>query len=52
MFSQASLTSLVSSNTNLIRNSDKTFKTIYSARLKANLNDHGKTIACNAENDF
>jgi hypothetical protein len=52
MFSQASLTSLVSSNTNLIRNSDKTLKTIYSARLKANLNDHGKTIACNAENGF
>lgn len=50
--SASSLTSLVSSNTNILKNNDKTFKTIYSARLKANLNDHGKTLTCNAENGF
>ncbi len=50
--SVSSLTSLVSSNTNIVKNSDRTFKSIYSARLKANLNDHGKTLTCNAENGF
>lgn len=49
---QSLLASLISSNTNIVKNSDKTFKTIYSARLKANLNDHGKTLSCNAENGF
>lgn len=49
---QPLLASLVSSNTNVVKNTDKTFKTVYAARLKANLNDHGKTIACTAENGF
>ena len=50
--STSSLTSLVSSNTNIVKNSDRTFKSTFSARLKANLNDHGKTLTCNAENGF
>ena len=44
--------SIVSSNINTIKNPDKTYKTIYTARLKANLEDHGKLVSCKAENGF
>jgi hypothetical protein len=50
--STKSLASLVSTNSNVFKNNDRTFKTVYSARLKANLKDHGKVITCKADNGF
>ena len=44
--------SIVSSFTNVAKNSDQTFKTVHTTRLKANMEDHGKVIACKAENGF
>ena len=46
------LTSLLSSNSNVFRNVDNTLKTVFSARLKASLKDHGKVITCKADNGF
>ncbi|CAF0732571.1 unnamed protein product [Brachionus calyciflorus] len=46
------LASLQSEETNIIKNSDSTFKTIHTVRLKANRLDHSKTISCFAENGF
>ncbi len=48
----SSLASLISHNTNVFKNNDRTLKTVYSARLKANLKDHGKVITCKADNGF
>lgn len=45
-----SFTSLLTSNVNIIKNDDKTYKTIYTASLKSHSNDHGKLFACRAEN--
>ena len=50
--SPAIASSLVTSSINTIKNSDKTIKTIYVARLKANLEDNGKIVSCKAENGF
>jgi len=44
--------SIISSSTNVAKNNDRTFKTVHSAKLKANLDDHGKVITCKAENGF
>jgi len=44
--------SIVSSFTNTIRNADQTFRTVQTTRIKANQEDHGKVIACKAENGF
>jgi len=44
--------SIVSSFTNTIKNNDHTFRTIQTNRLKAHQEDHGKVIACKAENGF
>ena len=46
------LSSVLSSNSNVFRNVDHTLKTVFSARLKANLKDHGKVITCKADNGF
>lgn len=42
--------SIVSLNTNTFKNEDKTYKTIYTIKLKANLADQGKLLSCNAHN--
>jgi hypothetical protein len=44
--------SLLTSTTNVARNSDQTFKTNMHARLRASVDDHGKTVTCKAENGF
>ena len=44
--------SVVSSFTNIIKNNDQTFKTVHTSRIKVNQEDHGKVIACKAENGF
>ena len=42
--------SRLSTNTNFIKNDDKTYKTVFNANLKVSSNDHGKMITCSAEN--
>jgi hypothetical protein len=44
--------SILSSNTNTVKNIDRTFKTIHSTRLKVSQHDHGKVLSCKAENGF
>ena len=44
--------SVMSSNINIMKNIDRTFKTVQTAKLKASLDDHGKLITCKAENGF
>lgn len=44
--------SVISSNMNVMKNADRTYKTINSARIKVNQNDHGKVLTCKAENGF
>ncbi len=48
----SSLESLISQKTNILQNSDRTYRTEFSAKLKANSNDHGKIINCKADNGF
>ncbi len=48
----ASLESLISQKTNIIQNSDRTYRSEFSARLRASANDHGKIITCKADNGF
>ncbi len=50
MKSGVAATSLISTTKNVIQNPDKTFKTVSLSRLKAHVNDHGKVLACKAEN--
>jgi len=44
------LASLVLTSSNVLKNSDKSFKTVYTAKLKAHVDDQGKAIMCRAEN--
>jgi hypothetical protein len=44
--------SILSLNTNVIRTSDFTSKTVLTARLKPTQEDHGKSISCKADNGF
>ena len=44
--------SIVSAFTKTIKNDDHTFRTSQTTRLKAHQEDHGKVIACKAENGF
>lgn len=50
--SLSKLDSLVSSSSNFIQNNDLTYKTVFTARLKASPKDHGKVITCKADNGF
>ncbi len=44
--------SIVSVNTNVVRNVDQTYKTVLTVRIRPTQDDHGKTIACKADNGF
>ena len=44
--------SILSINTNVMKNNDQTFKTILTAKIRPSQEDHGKVIACKAENGF
>jgi hypothetical protein len=44
--------SLISSSSNVAKNSDRTFKTVHTSHLKVSSDDHGKVITCKAENGF
>lgn len=44
------LKSLVLTSSNVLKNPDKSFKTVYTAKLKAHVDDQGKAIMCRAEN--
>lgn len=46
------LYSLISQESNYSKNNDHTFKTIHTARLKANREDDKKLFGCQAENGF
>lgn len=48
----SNLESLMSSNTDVSKNKDRTFKTEFSAKLRANAEDHGKVLTCKADNGF
>jgi hypothetical protein len=39
-------------SSNIIKNDDKTFKTIYMSNIKVKQKDHGKLISCSAENEL
>jgi len=47
-----SASSLISTDMNIVRNSDRTFKTVHNTRLKVTQDDHGKVITCKAENGY
>jgi hypothetical protein len=47
-----SASSIISTDMNIIRNSDRTFKTVHNTRLKVTQDDHGKVITCKAENGY
>lgn len=47
-----SSSSVIESRSIVTSNSDKTFKTVLTARVKVSRNDHGKMIMCKAENGF
>ena len=42
--------SILSSNMNIAKNLDRTFKTSLTSRLRASSDDHGKAITCKADN--
>lgn len=44
--------SVIESSSTVTSNSDNTFKTVHTARLKVSREDHGKKITCKAENGF
>ena len=46
------LESLISSDTDVAKNKDRTYKTEFSAKLRANAKDHGKILTCKADNGF
>ena len=48
----SSLDSMIRSDTNILQNNDRTFRSEFRASLKANANDHGKIITCKADNGF
>lgn len=48
----ASTLKLVSSNTDVTKNDDQTFKTLFTSNLKVTPDDHGKMITCNADNGY
>jgi hypothetical protein len=41
---------LSNTNTNVVKNDDNTFKTIFTSNFKVTPDDHGKMMTCNAEN--
>ena len=43
---------LSNTNTNVIRNDDNTFKTVFTSNFKVTPDDHGKMMTCNAENSL
>jgi hypothetical protein len=44
--------SIISINTNVVKNVDQTYKTILTARVRPGQEDHGKMLVCKAENGF